>query len=172
MTIPRHYVTATHLASVTGASRPTAAKLARDAGVREVGGKFDPEPALTAIRAGLDLDKATGHRLIGNGARLEGGTSSGLTAARERQALASAEAREIANAERRKQLVEREAVVAALADIVVRVRSTVLAVASKSAPKVAKESDPARCRAILESDLRAALSDLAAAEDIHRAILA
>ena len=171
MTTPRHYVTATHLAGITGASRPTAARLAREAGVREVGGKFDPEPALAAIRAGLDLDKATGHRLIGNGARLEGGTSSGLTAARERQALASAEAREIANAERRKQLVERKAVEAALADVLVRVRSAVLAVAGKSAPKVAAVSDVARCRAILESDLRAALSDLADAADIHRAIL-
>jgi len=172
VTVPLTFVTASTLGKTAGVDRRTAASLARSAGVREVKGRFDPAPALAAIRQGLDLDKAAGHRLVGRGERMDPAPVSGLTAARERQAIAAADARELANAERRKTLVDREAVKLALDDILVRVRSAVLSVAGRSAPKVAAVADVAICRQILDNELRAALSDLAAADDIHQAFLA
>jgi phage terminase Nu1 subunit (DNA packaging protein) len=118
-------------------------------------------------REGLAAERASAklrRRIAELEALTNGEATPPLEEARRRKIAAEARLAELELAERAAELLRAEDVAAAWVATAAAVRTRILAVPSATAQELAASGDPAECHDILESALRDALSELAAAE--------
>ena len=166
------FVSVKQLKAETGLSIPTIRAACERAGVPTVAGAYDHDAALAAIRAEVDPARTAGHALGGLGDLTPTAPVSAYASARARSEEARASKLELDASLRIGRLVEREAVTAALVEIVVKVRTALLGIGSRAAPLVMGRSDMLEIAEIINGAAREVLGELADDQTLNDAVLA
>jgi hypothetical protein len=120
------------------------------------------------VRAVVDTDRVIGHAANGRG---EGGNqTSPYAQARAQAELHRARKLELLNAKLEGQLVDRAAVTETGARIIAEVRTALLSLGPRIAPKVADKSDTREIARIVETEVRDVLGNLADEERFFAAL--
>ena len=165
------FVSAKQLKALCGLSIPTIRAACDRAGVAAVAGNFDQDAALAAIAAEVDPARTAGHALSGLGDVSPTATVSAYASARARSEEARASKLELDAAIRTGRLVEREAVTAALVEVVVKVRTALLGIGSRAAPIVSGKTDLLEIADAINACAREVLGELADDQSLNDAVL-
>ena len=165
------FVSAKQLKAQTGLSVPTIRAACERAGVPAVAGNYDHDAALAAIRAEVDPARTAGHAVSGLGNVSPTAPVSAYASARARSEEARAAKLELDAALRSGRLVEREAVTAALVEIVVKVRTALLGIGTRAAPVVIGKTDMLEIADAINDAARDVLGELADDQSLNDAVL-
>lgn len=147
------------LADETGLDHKTVRRAMAETGWAEADCEADFDGAAEMIRSVSDTDRVIGHAAGGRG---EGGTSGDTYAAAKAQAeLHRARKLELQNAKLEGSLVDRQAVTDTGARIFADVRTALLSLGPRIAPKVLDRSDAREVARIVVAEVRDVLSTLA-----------
>ena len=166
------FVSAKQLKAETRLSVPTIKSACERAGVPAVAGNYDHDAALAAIRNEVDPARTAGHALGGLCDLTPTAPVTAYASARARSEEARASKLELDASLRIGRLVEREAVTAALVEIVVKVRTALLGIGSRAAPLVMGRSDMLEIAEIINGAAREVLGELADDQTLNDAVLA
>ena len=154
-----------------GVDDKTVARAVEIAGLNAIGGKYDLDAAIKAIADNADPSLIAGHNAAARGdIQGAGSATSILATAKARAEEARAAKIELELQLRRGELVERAAVLEAGADLIARVRTTLLSIGFRIAPKV-EGLDVQAAAKVINDEIRVALGVLGDADAFTAEVL-
>ena len=158
------------IADAAGVDHHTARRAIALAQLKHGRGGFDLSDALQAIADHADPARIAGHASVGRGEGAGAATST-LAEARARAEQARADKLELEVQIRRGALVERDAVTATAVDLTARVRTAMLSIGFRLAPKLNGLTDDASIARAINEEIRATLRELADADHFASEVL-